>query len=122
MQTEGTSYGFKMAAYQTVSDRIKVTEKTVRTWVKDFDMMMVVRESKRGKHSKTMSPIMNDPDFKAQFKEYVKSNSRKQGLYNIVQIVKLRCTTLYNPVQIVKLRCTTFYNTVQIVKLRCTTL
>ena len=67
-----------MAAYKTVSERVKVTERTVRKWVADFDLMHFVRDSLRGKHSKTVSPI-EDPDFKAQFKDYVKNNSRKSG-------------------------------------------
>ena len=81
MSADGSSHGQKTAAYKTVSLRVKVTEKTVRNWVSDFEMMTIVRESRRGKHSKTMSPIADDPEFKLKFKEYVKTNSRKQGKY-----------------------------------------
>ena len=66
-----------MAAYKIVSEKVKVTEKTIRNWVADFELVTIVRDSKRGKHSKTMSPIMENPEFKAKFKDYVKTNSRK---------------------------------------------
>ena len=68
-----------MAAYKIVSDKVKVTEKTIRNWVGDFELVTIVRDSKRGKHSKTISPIVENPEFKAQFKDYVKTNSRKPG-------------------------------------------
>ena len=84
MAEDGSSYGLKMAAYKTVSQRVKVTEKTVRNWVSDFEMMTIVRESRRGKHSKTMSPIV-DTEFKLKFKEFVKTNSRRQGK-NVLKI------------------------------------
>ena len=53
--------------------------KTVRNWVADYDTMLLVQKSQRGKHSKVDSPIMSDPEFKAEFKDFVKSNSRKNG-------------------------------------------
>ena len=67
-----------MAACKTISERVKVTERTIRKWVEDFELVEILRDSKRGKHSKTISP-MDNPDFKAKFKEYVKTNSRKPG-------------------------------------------
>ena len=74
-----------MDAYKSVSDRVKVTEKTVRNWVADFELLTIVRGSNRGKHSKTISPIKDNPEFKALFKDFVKSNSRKQGKIKICQ-------------------------------------
>ena len=79
MDVNDSSYGIKMAAYRTVSERVNVTEKTVRNWVSDFEMMTIVRETRRGKHSKTMSPIVDDPEFKFKFKDYVRTNSRRRG-------------------------------------------
>ena len=68
-----------MDAYKSVSDKVKVTEKTVRNWVADFELLTILRDSNRGKHSKTMFPIRDNPEFKALFKDYVKANSRKPG-------------------------------------------
>ena len=81
MQKKGTSHGYKMEAYKTVCEHVQVTERTIRAWVADFELMCFVRDSKRGKHSKTLSPIMNDLEFKEKFKEHVKCNSRKQVNY-----------------------------------------
>ena len=50
-----------MDAYKSVSDRVKVTEKTVRNWVADFELLTIVRGSNRGKHSKTISPNQGQP-------------------------------------------------------------
>lgn len=79
IEAAGTSHGSKTGAYKTVADRVKVTERTVSNWVADFELMTIVRDSKRGKHSKTMSPITEDPEFREEFKDYVRQNSRKKG-------------------------------------------
>ena len=79
MEKEGRSYGLKMQAYRDAADLVNVTEKTIRNWVADFELTTIVRKSKRGKHSKTMSPIVDNPDFKLKFIEYVKATSRRQG-------------------------------------------
>ena len=52
----------------------------MRAWVREFEMMeYVITDSKRGKHSKTASPILNDPDFREEFKNYVKTSSCEKG-------------------------------------------
>ena len=79
MQETGYSYGAKLTAVKEVSKLVKLSEKTVRNWVADYDTMLLVQKSQRGKHSKVDSPIMSDPEFKAEFKDFVKSNSRKNG-------------------------------------------
>ena len=79
MDQTGYSYGAKIAACKEVSKRVKLSEKTVRNCVADYDTMLLVKKSMRGKHSKVDSPIMDDLEFKAQFKEFVKISSRKQG-------------------------------------------
>ena len=56
-----------------------MTERTVSNWVADFELLTIVKDSKRGKHSKTMSPITEDPEFREMFKDYVRQNSRKAG-------------------------------------------
>ena len=76
-----------MAAYKLVSEKVKVTEKTIRNWVADFELMTIVRDSKRGKHSKTISPIVENPEFKDKFKDFVKTNSRKPGKHRVDKIV-----------------------------------
>ena len=83
MEKEGSSYGLKMKAYKDAADLVNVTEKTIRNWVADFELTTIVRKSKRGKHSKTLSPIVDNPDFKLKFKEYVKASSRRQGVYTV---------------------------------------
>ena len=57
-----------------------MAESTIRAWVREFEMMeYVITDSKRGKHSKTASPILNDPDFREEFKNYVKTSSCEKG-------------------------------------------
>jgi hypothetical protein len=79
MQETGYSYGAKLTAVKEVSKQVKLSETTVRNWVADYDTMLLVQKSQRGKHSKVGSPIMSDPEFKAEFKYFVKNNSRKNG-------------------------------------------
>ena len=66
--------------YETVRTRLKVDTSTVRKWIADYEAYKVVLDSKRGKHGKWSSPIM-DEDFRYMFKTYVKENSKKQGKY-----------------------------------------
>ena len=80
MEYKGHSYGSKLTAYQEVAQQVRVNESTVRRWVADYDTLQVVKKSQRGRHSKVDSPIVTDPDFRAQFKNYVKNNSRKRGI------------------------------------------
>ena len=68
-----------MEAYNNAAEIVKVAPKTVRMWVQDFEASECIAESRRGRHSKTSSPIVDDPDFREMFKDYVRSNSRKQG-------------------------------------------
>ena len=55
-----------------------MSARTVGTWAREFEASTYLKESKRGKHSKTPSP-MNSPEFREEFKAYVKENSRKSG-------------------------------------------
>ena len=68
-----------MVAYIKAADIVKVAPKTVRMWVQDFEVSEFIAESRRGRHSKTSSPIVDDPEFREMFKDYVRNNSRKQG-------------------------------------------
>ena len=79
MQKTGYSYGAKTRAYRKVAKTVKVNKNTVRNWVDNYETMKFITESSRGRHSKTRSPIIEDPQFKAEFKEFVKNNSRKPG-------------------------------------------
>ena len=59
---------------------MKVATSTVRSWVREFEMLeYVVLESRRGKHSKTPSPILNDMEFREEFKQHVRNTSRELG-------------------------------------------
>ena len=76
----GRYYGQKMKAYRVSAKIVKVDEATVRKWVHEFEMMeYVILESKRGKHTKSPSPILNDLEFREEFKDYVRASSREQG-------------------------------------------
>ena len=57
---------------------MKVSERTVRRWVTEYEAYDYLFQSLRGKHSKVASPI-NDPAFRAQFIAHVKETSRPQG-------------------------------------------
>ena len=74
------NYGHKVKAYKEAASTVGVAESTIRAWVREFEMMeYVIADSKRGKHSKTASPILNDPDFREEFKNYVKTSSCEKG-------------------------------------------
>ena len=57
---------------------VGVSSRTVGHWVQDFETQTFVSESKRGRHSKTKSPL-NDEEFCSEFKAHVKENTRKKG-------------------------------------------
>ena len=68
-----------MDMYSEVASRLKIGVKTITVWIKDFEAMTYIRESQRGKHSKSYSPILQDERFRDVFKDYIKENSKKQG-------------------------------------------
>ena len=78
-EESGHIYGHKMQAYNKAAGIVKVAPKTVRMWVQDFEASECIADSRRGRHSKTSSPIVDDPEFRELFKNYVRNNSRKQG-------------------------------------------
>ena len=61
-----------------MSDLVQVSERTVRRWVAEYETLEYVSKSQRGKHSKVASPI-NDPEFREEFKAYVREASRPRG-------------------------------------------
>ena len=70
-----------MKAYKKAAEIVRVSRYTVRDWVRDYEMMeFVILESQRGKHSKTASPILNDMEFREEFKEYVRESSCEKGM------------------------------------------
>jgi hypothetical protein len=79
MERDGSSRGSKEDAYEQVAARLKIGVRSIFTWVKDFEALNYIRESKRGKHAKTYCPILEDEIFRAEFKLHVKENSKKQG-------------------------------------------
>ena len=56
--------------------------RSIRVWLKTYDEEMELKASERGRHSKTMSPII-DPNFRQKFCTYVKDESRKPGANKI---------------------------------------
>ena len=44
--------------------------------------------SRRGQHAKAISPIV-DPEFRAQFCSYVRSESCKKGIYKRIEFAKM---------------------------------
>ena len=79
MEREGFSHGSKMDAYKTVADKIKVSMRTFIYWIKEWEALSYIRDSRRGQHSKTYSPILEDDKFREEFKSHVRENSKKQG-------------------------------------------
>ena len=69
-----------MTAYSSVAASIRVSPTTVRSWISHFEMYEVIPKSERGHHSKvTYSPIVDDPEFREEFKIFVRENSRPKG-------------------------------------------
>ena len=58
---------------------VKVSDRTVRRWVTDFETLEYVFKSERGKHSKVDSPIMTNLEFREKFKAHVREASRPKG-------------------------------------------
>ena len=75
----GYSYGTKVAAYADVAETVKVSERTVRSWVLDFETLEYISKSERGQHSKVDSPIMTNLEFREQFRAQVRQASRPKG-------------------------------------------
>ena len=82
-EESGQMYGLKTAAYERTARLVNVTEKTIRNWVYDYEVSSFLRDSKRGKHAKTASPITDDPEFRERFKNYVRESSRVEGEKNL---------------------------------------
>ena len=75
----GQIHGNKYKAYKKTAKTVKVATRTVQRWVQDFEVSQFISDSKRGRHSKTSSPILDNPDFREKFKDYVRQNSRVPG-------------------------------------------
>ena len=70
--------------FNFVHFKVGVSERALRTWLKTYEEEGVLKASNRGRHSKTISPIV-DPDFRDKFCFHVKSNSRNNGeAYHII--------------------------------------
>ena len=61
---------------------VGVSSRTIGQWALDFETTTYIQESKRGRHSKTKTPI-NDELFCYEFKAHVKENTRKRGEANL---------------------------------------
>ena len=78
-EDSGQVYGHKIDAYENTAQTVKVAPRTVRSWVQDFEASEFIAESRRGCHTKTTSPILEDEEFREEFKQHVRENSREQG-------------------------------------------
>lgn len=76
----GTSsvYGHICNSYAFVASLVDVSEKSVRNWVHDWEINEIIRDSKRGHHPKTFTPIHN-LEFRKRFIKYVKENNKCKG-------------------------------------------
>ena len=59
---------------------MKVSPRTVSKWVLDYETYEYIVKSNRGQHSKVYSPIVNDPEFRDQFRAHVREVSRVKGV------------------------------------------
>ena len=56
-------YGQKLDAYEVAAKTVNVGTSTIRSWVIEFEAQEYIADSRRGKHSKTESPILDDLKF-----------------------------------------------------------
>ena len=77
-------YGHKIEGYKKAAKTVNVATRTVRSWVQDYEATQFIAESRRGRHSKTSSPILEDFEFREEFKEHVRQTSREKGKIEFV--------------------------------------
>ena len=82
-QVVGCQVGAKQKSREHAGTLVALSPRTIAEWVRDFETTTYITESRRGKHSKTVSPI-NNPSFREEFRTHVKENSRKSGNFNSV--------------------------------------
>ena len=73
------SYGSRGYVYDRVARHLSINTLTVRRWVGDYEATHYIKESIRGKHTKMYSLITEDLEFRAEFKGFVKRNSKVKG-------------------------------------------
>ena len=73
------SYVSRGYVYDRVARHLSINTLTVRRWVGDYEATHYIKESIRGKHTKMYSPITEDLEFRAEFKDFVKRNSKVKG-------------------------------------------
>ena len=62
----------------TLLNKVGVASSSLYKWLKTWEEEAVLIPSRRGKHAKTLSPIV-DPDFRDQFCAHVRSESCAKG-------------------------------------------
>jgi len=82
LQVVGCQVGAKQKSREHAGTLVALSQRTIAEWVRDFETTTYITESRRGKHSKTVSPI-NNPSFREEFRTHVKENSRKSGEANM---------------------------------------
>ena len=87
----GYSYGSRIEAASKAASFVKVSDDIVRHWVYDYEALNYISESKRGRHPKESSPIINDLEFREQFVAHFRETSRPQGKF-LVAIAALYVT------------------------------
>ena len=70
-------YGFHTDALCYAANMVRVSPRTIHTWVTELEGGAEMKGDGRGRHSKTASP-MEDPEFCAKLREYVKVSTYRQ--------------------------------------------
>ena len=69
-------------AVRDVATIVCVDRSTIFKWLHELDTVGELSRSKRGRHSKAITPIVN-PQFRQKFCDYVRANAHQQGEPNL---------------------------------------
>jgi len=69
-------------AVRDVATIVCVDRSTIVKWLHELDTVGELSRSKRGRHSKAITPIVN-PQFRQKFCDYVRANAHQQGEPNL---------------------------------------
>ena len=74
----GGTRGAKGIAQWEAADLVQVSRMTVRRWVHSYEVEDCIKSSMCGRHPSTIS-VINHPDFREEFRDYVRSSSIRKG-------------------------------------------
>jgi len=86
----------KMTAYKEVANYFDTSERSVQTWVREFEENGELAADSRGRHSKIGVWPLADPVAREQWELYARTNSQPKGKQNLtaVKMVKYWQETL----------------------------